>query len=114
MRWIESDIVNMLATNGYTCDCDESPGGDYDTPEIRVTSPGQKDAIRDRGFRPETALSPSEWRNCPDIEAVEVSDGLGGHGCGSSDTVSIQCYAHVLIKLRQAGWEVIPHYDWIF
>jgi hypothetical protein len=28
--------------------------------------------------------------------------------------VSIQCYAHVLIKLRQAGWEVIPHYDWIF
>ncbi len=115
MRWIEKDIVNMLATNGYTCKCSKSPGGDYDTPEILVTSPGQENAIWVRGFRPEKALSPSEWRDCQDIVAIEVNDGLDSRGgIKSSDPATILCYAHVLIKLREVGWDIIAHYDEIF
>jgi hypothetical protein len=106
MRWQTAKVVDLLKAPGWKLNV-SSPGGDYDTDVINVTSRGGKGSLDICGFDPEhTCKNPSD----AEVSMVEVTDGEDScGGLNSKDPILCVTYGQVCFRLRQHGFKVVPN-----
>lgn len=112
-HWKTNDVIAMLASLPCTVTA-SPPGGDYDTENLQLTpnGAGPDEFLHVAGFRCDEPLTDAADA---EIEMVFVSDGQdSGGGLSSADPATCRLYAEVLIKLRGAGFSVVPSMDEYF
>lgn len=106
-----ADIVTLLSDPKWDIETGP-PGGDYDTTVLVLVPTGAEDGLFIRGFTIDrNNFDCDDWAG----KLVEVRDGLDSRGgLNSSDRDLGHAYAEVCVRLRQAGFEVVPNMDAYF
>jgi hypothetical protein len=109
-RWKTEEVVALLKDLPCRIETDV-PGGDVDTDNI-ILATGKKDyeeCLYISGFVTEGYIeNPSDAL----VDMVEVEDGQDSRGGLHSDDPALgKLYAEVLIRLKRAGFRVVPKMD---